>query len=101
MKKIFNRIVVLLVLAMAVSFTASAQISVTIRPTHPVIVRTVAPSRAHVWVDEDWAWRDGKYVATGGYWAAPPYPAARWVPGHWARRRGGWYWIPGHWRGRR
>lgn len=82
------------------AFTSNAQIYVTVRPPRPavVMVKPAPPSRAHIWIDEDWAYSGGRYVWHGGYWAAPPHPGWAWRPGHWDHRRGGWYWIPGHWR---
>ncbi len=79
-------------------FSASAQIYVKIRPERPHYERVVAPSPRHVWVDEDWEMRGGKYVFVGGRWAEPPRPRAAWIPGHWRQRPRGWVWVPGHWR---
>jgi hypothetical protein len=42
--------------------------------------------------------RGGRYVSTGGYWAAPPHPGWMWVPGRWAHERRGDYWVAGRWR---
>ncbi|UAY52607.1 hypothetical protein [Ferruginibacter albus] len=96
MKKYLSKIIAMLFIAIAFSFTASAQF-VRERPTHTIVVRTAPPSPRHVWVDEDWAWRGGNYVYTGGYWAEPK-PGLVWVAGHWKHRRHGWYWVPGRWR---
>jgi WXXGXW repeat (2 copies) len=101
MQKFLSRIAILSVIVMAVSFSASAQVYVRVRPVAPVIVRPVAPSPAHVWIDEEWEPRGGKYVYAGGHWAAPPHPGWMWVSGHW-RRHGpeGEQWVRGHWRRR-
>lgn len=79
---------------------ANAQIIVKVRPLRPkvVVVKPVAPSPRHVWVDEDWVEDHGKYRWHGGYWVAPPHPHAVWIAGHWAGRHRGYRWIPGHWR---
>jgi hypothetical protein len=79
---------------------ADAQIYVNIRPPRPraVVVRPVAPSPRHVWVEEDWAPAGRGYRWRGGYWSAPPRQAAVWVPGHWRHTRRGDMWIPGRWR---
>jgi hypothetical protein len=98
MKKHFNKLVILGAILLGISLTGSAQIYVKIRPVHPVIVRTTAPGPHHVWVDEDWEEREGKYVAVGGHWVAPPHPGWHWVPGHWKRGPGGEWWVKGHWR---
>jgi hypothetical protein len=101
MQKNLSKIVLFTAIIMAVSFSASAQIFVKIRPTHTVVVRSAPPSPAHVWIDEEWTPRGNTYVYTGGYWAVPPHPGYFWVPGHWAARRGyGERWVPGHWRRR-
>ena len=80
--------------------TVEAQISVRIRPSRPTVVvrRPVAPSREHVWVDEDWTPQGKTYAWHGGYWAAPPRSHAIYVKGHWTRSRNGNIWIAGRWR---
>ena len=93
-------IVVLVVAASFAATTASAQVYVTVRPTYAPVVRPAAPSPAHVWIEEDWAYRGGRYVAVGGHWVAPPHPGWAWIPGRWVQSRRGWRWIPGHWRRR-
>ncbi len=99
MRKYVTRIAVFLAIVMAVSFSASAQIYVKVRPTHEIVVRPPQPSPAHVWIDEEWEPRGGQYAFVGGHWAAPPHPHWIWVPGHWRRHaRDGEEWVPGHWR---
>ena len=89
------------VIALAISFSASAQIYVKVRPVAPVVVRTAAPSAAHIWIGEEWEPRGGTYAYVGGHWAAPPHPGWIWVPGHWKRHdRRGEVWVRGHWRKR-
>jgi hypothetical protein len=101
MKKNLISAMILSFVLVAISFTASAQIYVTVRPPVPVIVRPEAPSHAHVWIGEEWEERGGQYAYVGGHWAAPPYARAIWVPGHWRREgRRGERWIRGHWRRR-
>jgi hypothetical protein len=77
--------------------SASAQIFVTLRPVHPVIVRTVAPSQQHVWIDEEWEERDGHYQWVGGHWEAPR-EGYTYRPGRWRHddKRGD-SWHPGRW----
>jgi len=82
-------------------FNAGAQeVIVTERPVRPHYERVVAPSPRHVWIEEEWEVRGGRYVFVGGHWAEPPRPMMIWVPGHWARRPRGEVWIPGHWKER-
>jgi len=92
---------VLFILAIALTtgaLSSSAQIEVAIRPDRPHYERVVAPSPRHVWIDEDWELRGGRYVFVGGHWALPPRPGGMWVPGHWKQTPHGWMWKPGHWR---
>ena len=93
-------VLVALVLGASLSFSssASAQVYVNVRPTFAPVVRPAPPSPRHVWVDEDWEYRGGRYVSVGGHWVAPPRPGMAWVPGRWVHYRRGWQWRPGHWR---
>lgn len=101
MQKLLSRLTLASAIVLAMSFTASAQIYVKIRPVEPVVVRSAAPSPAHVWIGEEWEAREGKYVYVGGHWAAPPHPGWIWVAGHWKRHgRSGEGWVRGHWRKR-
>jgi hypothetical protein len=98
MKKRLSKIALLSAIVLAFSFSASAQIFVNVRPTYRVVHRVPAPGPRHVWIDEDWRIDGGRYVYAGGYWSAPPFVGAVWVPGRWHHRRGGWAWAPGRWR---
>ncbi len=97
MKKYLGKIAVLSVIVMAVSFSASAQIYVKIRPTFTTVVRTAPPSPRHVWIEEEWEERGGQYAYVGGHWAEPPHPGWIWIPGHWKRGPRGEWWIRGRW----
>lgn len=98
MKKHTLKFVVLFAIISSLAFDASAQFVVKIRPTAPVIVRPVAPTPRHVWIDGDWVWRGNNYQYVNGYWASPVAVGAAWVPGHWKSTRRGWIWKKGHWR---
>ncbi len=103
-KKVLKLAFLAMLMVAAGSFanTASAQVYVSIRPEWHPIVRPVAPGPRHVWIDEDWEYRNGTYVAVGGHWAEPPHPGWIWVPGHWSHEeRRGHFWHPGHWARRR
>ena len=101
MKRYVVKLAFLVIILVAVgSMSASAQVYVTVRPEFHRVVRPAAPSRTHVWIDEDWEYRDGHYVEVGGHWAAPPHPGWVWVPGRWAHARRGYQLIPGRWRRR-
>jgi hypothetical protein len=100
MKSITKKTFLAVAIALSCGVTsASAQIYVNVRPRHDVVVvRPVAPGPRHVWVDEDWRQDHGRYVYSGGYWAAPPRRGGAWVPGHWRDTPRGSVWIGGHWR---
>ncbi|MBS1916523.1 MAG: hypothetical protein JST87_09590 [Bacteroidetes bacterium] len=102
MKKHFLKVLALFAIVFSISQTSFSQVSigVSVRPRVPVIVRPVPPSPAHVWIDEDWAWRGGRYEYAGGHWAVPPHPGWIWFPGRWRHSRWGWQWVPGRWRRR-
>lgn len=102
MKKLLSAIFVFAIMLTGASYSASAQsatIYVKVRPVAPVVVRPVAPSPHHVWIEEEWRPNGTAYVYSGGYWAVPPHPGYVWVPGHWKMHHNGEYWVPGHWRG--
>ena len=100
MKKGLLRLFVCACVAMGFSYSAAAQqIYVKVHPVVPVVVRPAPPSPRHIWVAEEWKPNGrGGYVYAGGYWAAPPYAGAVWIPGHWKRGPYGDYWVAGHWR---
>jgi hypothetical protein len=99
MKKYVSKVIMLLAIAFSFTAAADAQIIVKVRPPAPVVrVRPVRPSPVHVWVGGNYVSRGGRYEYTEGYWATPPRRGGVWVEGRWRHRGGGWYWIPGHWR---
>ena len=79
------------------SYDGYGQIYVTVRPHAPHYERIVAPSPRHVWVDEEWVERNGRYEWGGGHWVLPPRQGVVWIPGHWEDRPRGSVWIHGHW----
>ena len=99
MKKYSWKSFTFLLIVLFISFSASSQIFVRVRPFAPIIkVRTVSPSPRHIWVDGNWVWRGGNYVWEDGYWGLPAPGFHQYIPGHWKMKRRGWVWIPGHWR---
>ena len=80
-----------------ISFSATAQIYVSIRPTPPVVVRPPQPSRTHVWVNEEWEPNGTSYKYSGGHWAPPPQPGYYRKPGHWKKSKRGQVWVKGSW----
>ena len=100
MKKHLSKIMILGAILLGISLAGSAQIYIKVRPVPPVIVRTAPPSPRHIWVDEEWEERNGRYEYAGGHWIEPPRPGAVWIPGHWKRGSHGEWWVRGHWRRR-
>jgi len=95
-----NGIVMFFALLITLSFAASAQIEVSIRPSAPVArARPLAPSPRHIWIDGGWVYHGNGYVWSDGYWVVPR-PGMFWVPGRWRRSHRGYIWIPGQWRRR-
>lgn len=66
------------------------------KPRIPRNVKSVRPSRRHIWVGEDWIYTRGAYRYQPGYWVIPAR-GRHFVEGHWERVRKGWYWVPGFW----
>ena len=98
MKKYVLHVAVLTVLALAGSaYSASAQVYVSVHPAWAPVRRPPPPSPRHVWIDEDWEYRGGRYVAVGGHWAVAPHPGWIWISGRWEHSRHGDRWIAGRW----
>ena len=100
MKNKSSKLLFLAVILFTVSFSASAQIYVTIRPTYPVIVRPPQPSPVYVWVTEEWVPSGNSYRYSGGHWEAPAQPGYYRRPGYWQRNKHGNRWVPGSWASR-
>ncbi|HEX2682865.1 MAG TPA: hypothetical protein VHL77_02970 [Ferruginibacter sp.] len=81
----------------AATFTVSAQVYVTIRPTFPVMVKPPQPSPVYIWVNEEWEPNGNAYRYTGGHWEAPAQPGYYRRPGYWQRSKNGNRWIKGTW----
>jgi hypothetical protein len=96
MKKYISRFAVVAGLLIGLSFTGAAQIVVRVRPAAPHMVRSIAPSPRHIWIEGGWAARGHRYVWADGYWTMPRR-GHHWIGGRWDRRRGGWCYVPGHW----
>ncbi len=92
---------VLFILAIALTsgaYSSMAQIYVHVRPPRPVaVVRIAAPSPRHVWIDEDWQERNGRYEWNGGRWEEPQHPGDRYHAGHWNHNGHGHQWKAGGW----
>jgi len=97
MKKLLLKSMLLVAIALGASYTASAQVYVTVRPSAPVIKETPRPGPTHVWIGEEWREEGHGYKYIGGHWEVPPHPGERWIPGHWSHEGRGDYWVRGHW----
>lgn len=98
MKKVF---ILILTVVFATFFNqdVKAQFFVKIRPTIVINANTrpLAPSRNHIWIEPEYAWRNGNYVLVQGYWAEPRM-GYRYAPGYWKfKKRRGHCWVPGRW----
>src|SRR5579863_1486697 len=60
-KKLVKLAFLVMLMVGAGSMSASAQLYVTVRPVWHPVVRPVAPSPRHVWIDEEWEARGGTY----------------------------------------
>lgn len=89
-----------LVSLLGLATAAGAQVYVRVGPPAPVREVIPPPPPEHpgwVWHAGYHRWDGGRYVWVPGYYVAPPYRHARWVPGHWDRTPRGWFWVEGHW----
>jgi len=72
--------------------------SIKIVPDEPVVERPPQPTTNHVWIDGEWAWKNGGYVWVPGYWTVPERDHV-WIRGHWAHKPdGSSYWENGFWK---
>jgi hypothetical protein len=98
MKKKSIKLLLLFIVLFTVSFSASSQVYVKIRPVVPIVVRPAQPSRDQVWINEEWEPNGGEYRYVGGHWASPPHQGYRRRSGHWQHSRHGEMWVQGGWR---
>jgi len=97
MKKRSIKLLFLFAALFTISFSATAQIYVKIRPTFTTVVRPPQPSPRHVWIDEEWTPNGRDYRYTGGHWAVPPRNGYYRREGHWKQGRRGQTWVQGGW----
>lgn len=100
MKKQLIKLLFLGAILFTVSFSASAQIYVRIRPTFTVVPPPPRPSSMHIWVNEDWQPAGRSYRYSGGHWEAPPQRGYYRSQGYWKRTRHGQVWVQGKWQRR-
>lgn len=91
------------VLSLALAVGAQErEVVIQMGPPPPPPTETVPPVPTE---HPDWAWHDGYHRWNGtayewvpGTYVEPPYKGAKWVPGHWDHRHGGYVWVEGHWK---
>ena len=72
---------------------------VRVGPPAPIVeTRTATPGPEYVWMQGVYHWDGRAYVWEPGHWTRPPRDHARWVSGHWAHDRRGWFFVDGRWR---
>ena len=100
MKKSLVKWMLVCIIAMGASLTASAQVYVHVRPVAPKVVMTARPSADHVWIAEDWNEDHGNYKYAGGRWETPPHHGDHYNAGHWNHDKDhGDNWVRGGWKG--
>ena len=97
MKQKFSKCLFLAAMLFTVSFSASSQIFVKVRPAFPVIVRPVQPGPGYVWVKEEWETDGNAYRYTGGKWVAPAQTGYYYKRGYWKTNAQGMTWVKGNW----
>jgi hypothetical protein len=100
MKGNLIKLLFLFVILMAVTFAASAQVYVKIRPVVPTIsIRPPQPHPTDIWIGEEWEPRGSAYSYSGGHWETPPHPGYSRRPGYWKHHhKYGEHWIQGSWK---
>jgi hypothetical protein len=87
-------------LAMALSVSAFAQVSVYIRTGPPPLReerRGEAPGPGYAWIEGYWAPNGNHYKWVSGRWDRPPYEGGYWSHPHYDHYREGWRLHEGHW----
>jgi len=97
MKQKVSKIFFLGITLLSISFTATSQLYVKIRPAIPVIIRTPQPSPNHIWIDEEWDTNQDGYRYAGGHWEVPQQVGDTWRHGYWKHTRRGNIWVRGYW----
>jgi hypothetical protein len=98
MKKNISKIIMLLAVALSFSAVADAQLRVRIRPSITIQTRPPQPSPRHVWVSGEWNSNGDRYDYREGYWEEQRAHHSRYSEGRWRHGRRGYVWVPGHWR---
>lgn len=88
---------ILIAYAIIGSYACTSERVVTEQPVAVAEVQGTPPGPNYVWVNTEYTWGGGRYVAVPGRWAVVPRSGAQWVPGHWNHVPRGYVWVRGHW----
>lgn len=67
------------------------------RPAPYVYTRPAPPYAGAIWIEPEYYWSGGRYVARPGYWSRPR-PNYNYRPGYWNHGSRGHTWVRGGWR---
>ncbi|MFK7945966.1 MAG: YXWGXW repeat-containing protein [Saprospiraceae bacterium] len=67
-----------------------------VRPKARVVKKPHRPSKAHIWIADEWRWNGRTYVVVPGHWRKPNR-GMTWTSGHWKQVNGGHVWVAGRW----
>ena len=89
---------IMLIGALAMLFASCAgSYYVSERPAPYVYTRPAPPYPGAIWIEPEYYWSGGRYVAQPGYWSRPRANYS-YHPGHWNQDRHGHTWVRGGWR---
>jgi hypothetical protein len=98
-RTILSTLLLSALIAGAACASTSGRLYVRTGPPAPVVERRIeAPGPDFVWQPGFYRWSGNAYVWVPGRYERAPRARAKWVPGHWAHARGGYYFVEGHWR---
>lgn len=64
-------------------------------PEEIVVTRVESPYADGIWIDSEYNWINGAYVALPGHWERSY--GRHWNRGHWKHTRRGYHWVHGQW----
>lgn len=94
------RSLVFLIVLLAVSVAAFAQIGVSISfspPELPVYEQPLCPGDGYLWAPGYWAYGDDDYYWVPGTWVTPPEAGLLWTPAYWGWDGDGYVFNDGYW----
>ena len=99
MKLLLQYTLIAAVSGITLASCASGSVVVRERPVAPtyVVERPAPPYAGAVWIQEDWAYRGGRYEYVRPHWERPPHPGHQWHGGYWENHSHGYAWHRGYW----